>query len=477
MIMAITNPGIPLRPVNFEPNQYVSIVQGAKLNTPLQVHLAFGTDPSSTMIVAWITEFSTSTSEVMYGTSSDSYTLTAMGEASTYTYKNYTSGWIHNVLLKGLKKGVTYYYRVGDRAAGFSREMNFRVPQDNNKVTVTVYGDINLGGEVGGNTTVWQDSLDTLDMVLRQEQHTSDFLLHVGDVAYCRGVQSCWDQFFQDVQPIASHMPYMVCFGNHDVYPEPFGYTNRFFMPGPYSSSFQDGDYFYSFDLGPVHFVGFSTELWFLPVNATVNLTQQMDWLHNDLKVANTPANRKIRPWIVAFGHRPIYCSVENYPDCQNGVALELQRQMEPLFIQNGVDIAVFGHIHSMERSYPVTYDATVCGDYSNPCGTVHIVNGAAGQPFLGPPWPKPDWSAFRNHTHGYARMTATLDDLKWDFVSKTTGETIDTFTLGNPFQGRSKNWTPGYNKNHSHPHPHPSNNKNNKNSDKNTHQQPVIID
>ncbi len=32
---------------------------------------------------------------------------------------------------------------------------------------------------------------------------------------------------------------------------------------------------------------------------------------------------------------------------------------MEPLFIQNGVDIAVFGHIHSMERSYPVTYDAT----------------------------------------------------------------------------------------------------------------------
>jgi len=218
-------------------------------------------------------------------------------------------------------------------------------------------------------------------------------------------------------------------------------------MPGPFSPKFQDGNYFYSFDLGPVHFVGFSTELWFLPVNNTVNLTQQIDWLQHDLKVANMPQNRKVRPWILAFGHRPIYCSVEDYPDCQNGVALQLQRDMEPLFIQNGVDIAVFGHIHSMERSYPVTYDATVCGTYSNPCGTVHIVNGAAGQPFLGPPWPLPDWSAFRNHTHGYARMTASLDELQWDFVSKTNGETIDTFTLLNPFKGMSKNWTPGHNR------------------------------
>jgi len=95
------------------------------------------------------------------------------------------------------------------------------------------------------------------------------------------------------------------------------------------------------------------------------------------LKQANTAENRKQRPWLVAFGHRPLYCSVENYPDCQNGVALQLEREIEPLFVQNGVDIAVFGHIHSMERSYPVSYDATVCGDYSNPCGTVHIVNGA----------------------------------------------------------------------------------------------------
>jgi len=447
VIMSIARPGLPLRPVNFQPNPYVAIIKGSRKNTPYQIHLAFGDDPSSTMIVSWVTVLPTATSEIRYGTASNYYTFSEMGNWSNYTYKNYTSGAIHKVPLSGLKAGVTYYYRVGDNTQGYSRELTFRVPADNNKVTVTIWGDINLGGVIGGNSTVWADSLDTLDTALRQEQDTSDFLLHVGDVAYCNGHQTCWDQFFQDIQPIASHMPYMACFGNHDVYPEPFGYTNRFFMPGPFNPSFQDGNYFYSFNLGPVHFVGFSTELWFLPQNATVNTTQQMTWLLNDLHVANQPQNRKVRPWILAFGHRPIYCSVENYPDCQNGVALELQRDMEPLFIQNGVDVAVFGHIHSMERSYPVSYDATVCGSYSNPCGTVHVVNGAAGQPFLGPPYPKPSWSAFRNHTHGYARMTATLDELQWDFVSKSTGETIDSFTLLNPFKGMSKNWTPGRNR------------------------------
>jgi len=446
MIMAVATPGLPLRPVSFQTSQFVTVIQGKQRNTPHQVHLAFGTDTSTTLIVAWITPLTTKTSEVQYGTQSGNYMWQTFGTSWSYMYKHYSSGWIHKVSLTNLNPGVTYYYRVGDNFAGFSQEFTVRMPQDtNNKVTVTIYGDLNLGGAIGGNTTTWANSLDTIDYVYRQEQETSDFLLHVGDIAYCNGSQPCWDHFFQDVQPIASHMPYMVCFGNHDVYPEPFGYTNRFFMPGPYSPQVKDGDYFYSFDLGPVHFVGFSTELWFLPVNATVNVTQQMTWLQNDLKVANQPANRKVRPWILIFGHRPVYCSIQNYPDCDNRVALQLQRQMEPLLLQNGVDVAVFGHIHAMERSFPVTYDASICGNYSNPCGTVHIVNGAAGQPFLGPPFPKPEWSAYRTSTYGYARMTATLTSLKWDFVSKVNGSTIDTFTLGNPWPGESKDWTPGH--------------------------------
>ena len=71
-------------------------------------------------------------------------------------------------------------------------------------------------------------------------------------------------------------------------------------------SEIDDGyDMWYSMDMGLIHFIGFSTEVLFYDVN---NEKQpQFEWLENDLKKANQ--NRNERPWIVVFGHRPMYCS------------------------------------------------------------------------------------------------------------------------------------------------------------------------
>ena len=33
----------------------------------------------------------------------------------------------------------------------------------------------------------------------------------------------------------------------------------------------------------------------------------QYEWLENDLKVAN--ANRSNAPWVIAYHHRPLYCT------------------------------------------------------------------------------------------------------------------------------------------------------------------------
>lgn len=56
----------------------------------------------------------------------------------------------------------------------------------------------------------------------------------------------------------------------------------------------------------------YSSEVYF--TNGSIQ--SQLEWLTNDLKQASKPENRAKRPWIIAFGHRPMYCSNIDRDDC-----------------------------------------------------------------------------------------------------------------------------------------------------------------
>ena len=45
----------------------------------------------------------------------------------------------------------------------------------------------------------------------------------------------------------------------------------------------------------------YSSEVYFADF---LNIERQLEWLEDDLKMANAPENRTARPWIIAYGHR-----------------------------------------------------------------------------------------------------------------------------------------------------------------------------
>jgi hypothetical protein len=52
-------------------------------------------------------------------------------------------------------------------------------------------------------------TLNTTDRLI-EDLDNIDIVFHIGDLSYANGYLSEWDQFTAQVEPIASHVPYMV---------------------------------------------------------------------------------------------------------------------------------------------------------------------------------------------------------------------------------------------------------------------------
>lgn len=168
---------------------------------------------------------------------------------------------------------------------------------------------------------------------------------------------------------------------------------------------------YYSFNMGPVHFIAISTELYYFLNYGMKPLANQYEWIVNDLREANKPENRKLRPFIVVLGHRPMYCSNEDdWKTCFNettlvrkGLPIVHLYGLEDLFLNNGVDVTIWAHQHSYERLWPI-YDFQVKNGskeepYRNAKAPVHIITGSAGCKEDHAKFEKdqPKWSAFRS--------------------------------------------------------------------------------
>uniref|UniRef100_A0A8C4Q4Q9 Purple acid phosphatase n=1 Tax=Eptatretus burgeri TaxID=7764 RepID=A0A8C4Q4Q9_EPTBU len=326
---------------------------------PEQVHLALRGNPR-TMLVSWVTGNLTE-SVVEYGLlPGRPFSLRAKGSSKVFVDGGSAkrSMYIHEVLLEGLIPGSRYVYHCGS-GLGWSDVFTFVAMKEGTEWVprFAVFGDM-------GNENA--QSLARIQKDTQQGMY--DVILHVGEFDNAR----VGDEFMRQIESVAAYVPYMTCF--HD----------------------------YNWNLG---LLLTSTHLFLFFLACGTNFHILFDLIL---------PSKKLRPWIITMGHRPMYCSNTDMDDCTKIDSLVIQSHGRLIGLLNsqGVDLEIWAHEHVYERLWPV-YDQQVCVQwcldfpYTDPKAPVHIITGSAGCSerhghFILKP---AAWSAFRSTDYGYTRM------------------------------------------------------------------------
>jgi hypothetical protein len=236
-------------------------------------------------------------------------------------------GWLHYAEMRDLSPRTFYEYKIfilNDDSASeiectdwIEFQAGYPIRSDGTHYRI---GDSTSNGEVeGGIAAVYADFGLANDVSMKHLQDEGrrgvfDYALHIGDISYdlLTNKSTVGNEFMRQVSEIYQHKPLMVAAGNHEHNDNFTQYTQRFKSQEKYagSNSRSDTSFYYSFDVGLIHYVVINTEV-YKYVNQTASSPlpftpeEQLAWLEEDLKLANK--NRDEVPWIVMAGHKGWY--------------------------------------------------------------------------------------------------------------------------------------------------------------------------
>ena len=422
---------------------------------PGEVHIAYGDAPDA-MSVSWATEDpDVGAALVRFGLASapprDDRTV---GGASTRFQPgpNRTIA-LHTVVLGGLADDASYRYSVGHAGAGgaWTGPLGFRTrlatpAAGSPPVRLVALGD-------SGSAAAWSER--TVPAVAAEvAKGTVDVVVHTGDMAYYSSDNDgeAGDQHMRELSLLTGNgsVPLMAVPGNAEVYCyRPAGlpadlscmadFQQRLVMPFWNRTR----SLWSSFDVGRAHVLLLDSEaiLW---CNGQQNESAMLAFAEADLAAAAAPAARALRPWLVVVVHRPLYTTFNSTAE-----QASMRAPLAPLLARHAVDVVLSGHVHSYERTWPVSGDYSVSsnatvsrGSLPAPPGTivnapfpVHVITGAAGNgesvdPFTGESY-RWSFSAARSLDHGYSRLTVVnASHLHVDFYSVDQAAVIDEVML-----------------------------------------------
>ncbi|MBA3539706.1 MAG: metallophosphoesterase [Deltaproteobacteria bacterium] len=236
--------------------------------------------------------------------------------------------WAH---LEGLTPATTYCYAVAN-GAPLAERTGFRTApaaDDAKPVRFMAFGDSGGGGS---------DQYALLEQMLA---FPYELIIHTGDVAYDDGtIDQFEDNVFGVYADLFGNLPFFPAAGNHDyntMQGAPF--RDVFSLPG------DNGEKWYSYDWGRVHFVALDTES---------DYATQAEWLEADLA-------KTTLPWKILYLHRPLYSSGEHGSD------MPLRTLLAPILEKHGVQLVLAGHDHDYERMVPQQ-------------GVAYVVTGGGGR-------------------------------------------------------------------------------------------------
>ena len=444
------------------------------------LHLQFGADASSQMVVSWLTLQPVRRPRVLLGRIDGK--LEQVIAAETVSYADGRSGksvWVHHAGLNGLSADTAYLHAALHDGAEPQFSTLRTAPRGRAAFTFTSFGDQatpTLGrkfeppaGVTLADTTYVTDTLGTPaagDTTLGVERLRPLFHLFNGDLCYANlahdRVRAWWD-FWENNTRSAASRPWMPSPGNHEneLGNGPLGfraYQTYFKVPEAAGQTELTRGLWYAFTAGSVRVVSIANDDVAYQDGGDsyvrgYSAGAQKAWLEAELAAARRdPAI----DWIVVCMHQVAISTADKF----NGADLGVREEWAPLFDRYGVDLVLCGHEHHYERSHPIRGHAanatltpipvaTATDVIDTAQGAVHMVIGGGGTSrtsnglFFDPPQcrvitavgaPDPHtgrrppvyvhedapWSAVRNaaHAYGFAAFTVDPGSHPGDFTS-----------------------------------------------------------
>ncbi|MDH6196346.1 3',5'-cyclic AMP phosphodiesterase CpdA [Mycobacterium frederiksbergense] len=453
------------------------------------LHLQYGADAASEVVVSWNTDAAVGHPRVLYGTPGGGLGDTA--DADTYTYRDAQSDTeirVHHARLTGLLPDTDYVYAAVHDGANPELGTVRTAPRGRAPLRFTSFGDQStptldaMVANAFGSDSVGSPAAG--DITSAVERMRPLFHLVNGDLCYANLSADrirTWSDWFENNSRSARYRPWMPAAGNHEneLGNGPIGYSayQAYFALPDSGADPELRGMWYAFTAGAVRVISLNNDDVCYQDGGNFYVHgysggAQKRWLRRELEHSN--ANEDI-DWIVVCMHQTAVSTA----DRTNGADLGIRENWLPLFDRYGVDLVVCGHEHHYERTHPIR--GTLPTDTLTPAvvdqGTVHLVIGGGGTsiPSNRMFFPEPRcrvltdvggfdpalkkraphyvqeaaaWSAFRDRDNAYGFVMFDVDpgspggqtsiDATYFAVGGPFGETrpVDHFRLSKPRRG-----------------------------------------